>query len=157
MDLGLAGLGWTVLRGEASLLPAKGAAHLWEVSAGCGWRWGGPQGAEGQRGVAVASSGEHVPSPCSQAGNRPTGWGWGLRQIPKLLAVVSAHLERVPCPGQGSPGRLQLLAASLHPQALGTSLSGEHSSRHCHQVCLVEGFCSAVGGGQEWPWQLICP
>lgn len=105
----------------------------------------------------MASSGEHVPSPCSQAGNRPTGWGWGLRQIPKLLAVVSAHLERVPCPGQGSPGRLQLLAASLHPQALGTSLSGEHSSRHCHQVCLVEGFCSAVGGGQEWPWQLICP
>lgn len=48
LDLGLAGLGWTVLRGEASLLPAKGTAHLWEVSAGCGWRWGGPQGAEGQ-------------------------------------------------------------------------------------------------------------
>lgn len=73
-------------------------------------------GAEGQGGAAVASSGERVPSPCSQAGNNPFSWDWGPRQIPKLLASwrVFPHIwGRTPPLGPGEPCvRLQLLAAA---------------------------------------------
>lgn len=106
----------------------------------------------------MASSGEPVPSPCSQAGNNPVSWDWGPRQIPKLLAGVSAHLELRPSGPREPCVRLQLLAARLHLQALGMSLRGT-----LFQVCLVEGSCSAVGRvGRlawplQWPWQRICP
>lgn len=61
----------------SSLLPAQGTNHLQGLAQGVGGVGEALQGAEGQGGVAVASCGELVPAPCSQAGNNPVSWDWG--------------------------------------------------------------------------------
>ena len=44
-----------------------------------------------------------VPSSCSQGGNNPLSRHWGPRQIPELLAGVSAHLELSSLSGPREP------------------------------------------------------
>lgn len=117
------------LQGRPSSLPVQGTTSL-QVGTGCGWSWGtnAASGAEGQRGVTMASWGQQTPSPSSQAGNNPVSWDWGPRQILKLLASVSAHLELSSLQGPREPcARLQLLETSLHLQAAVPSLGWNHS------------------------------
>lgn len=71
--------------------------------------------------------------------------------------MFSAHLEPRSLSGPRQPWEAAAVRGQSPPPGLGDKPSGERSSRHCHQVCLAQGFCSAAGGVREWPWQLTCP
>lgn len=166
-DQGLAGLSARPAGQAASSLPAQDTAqHLQKVGTGHGWSWEaeaasrGPRGRRG--GVAVASRCKHVPSSGSQAGNNPVSRDGGPRQIPKVLAGVSAHLEPHSLLGpEGAPCEAAAVGGQSHLQASGTSLSREHFTQAPPPGGLAGGASLSCAWGWgwslQWPWQLICP
>lgn len=153
--LGLASLGWTVCMGRPHCSQQRAPPTSGWLAQGVGGAGEAPSGgAEGQWGWLWPPVVSMFPPP---APRQEIAVSWGLRQIPKPLAVFSAHLEPRSVSGPRQPWEAAAVRGQSPPPGLGDKPSGECSSRHWHQVCLAQGFCSAAGGVREWPWQLTCP